>query len=125
MHPPAFVFTMLFFFGVTVAQAAGVKTLTFPPARRDRRSDYWSGPPARAPQEMDGRGAIFLAVPGMSGHRRQASLIVMSHGRRGWFGGHHDTAAALADAGFVVTALRPSRRHLARHEPSPTVFPFL
>ena len=23
----------------------------------------------------------------------------------GWFGGHHDTAAALADAGFVVAAI--------------------
>jgi predicted dienelactone hydrolase len=32
-------------------------------------------------------------------------LIVISHGRMGWFGGHHDTGAALADAGFVVAAI--------------------
>lgn len=32
-------------------------------------------------------------------------LVVFSHGRTGWFGGHHDTAAALADAGFVVAAI--------------------
>ena len=32
-------------------------------------------------------------------------LIVISHGYVGWFGGHHDTAAALADAGFVVAAI--------------------
>jgi predicted dienelactone hydrolase len=32
-------------------------------------------------------------------------MIVISHGARGWFGGHHDTAAALADAGFVVAAI--------------------
>jgi predicted dienelactone hydrolase len=32
-------------------------------------------------------------------------LIVVSHGRAGWFGGHHDTAAALADAGLVVAAI--------------------
>ena len=32
------------------------------------------------------------------------SLIVMSHGFGGWLGGHADTAAALADAGFVVAA---------------------
>lgn len=32
-------------------------------------------------------------------------LIVISHGFSGWFGGHHDTAAALADAGFVVAAI--------------------
>jgi predicted dienelactone hydrolase len=32
-------------------------------------------------------------------------LIVISHGFNGWFGGHHDTAEALADAGFVVAAI--------------------
>jgi predicted dienelactone hydrolase len=32
-------------------------------------------------------------------------LIVFSHGRSGWFGANHDTAEALADAGFVVAAI--------------------
>lgn len=32
-------------------------------------------------------------------------LIVISHGRTGWAGGHRDTAAFLADAGFVVAAI--------------------
>jgi len=32
-------------------------------------------------------------------------LVIVSHGYVGWFGGHHDTAAALADAGFVVAAI--------------------
>ncbi len=32
-------------------------------------------------------------------------LIVISHGLNGDFLGHHDTAAALADAGFVVAAI--------------------
>jgi predicted dienelactone hydrolase len=32
-------------------------------------------------------------------------LIVVSHGRGGWFAGHHDTAEVLADAGFVVAAV--------------------
>jgi predicted dienelactone hydrolase len=27
-------------------------------------------------------------------------LVIVSHGRGGWFGGHHDTAEALANAGF-------------------------
>ena len=35
-------------------------------------------------------------------------LVVFSHGYKGWFGGHHDTAAALADAGFVVAAINHS-----------------
>jgi predicted dienelactone hydrolase len=32
-------------------------------------------------------------------------LIVVSHGRGGTFIGHHDTAEALADAGFIVAAI--------------------
>jgi predicted dienelactone hydrolase len=32
-------------------------------------------------------------------------LIVVSHGRGGTFLGHHDTAEALADAGFIVAAI--------------------
>jgi predicted dienelactone hydrolase len=32
-------------------------------------------------------------------------LITFSHGRGGWFGQHHDTAEALADAGFIVAAI--------------------
>ena len=32
-------------------------------------------------------------------------LIVVSHGRTGWFGGHKHTAVALVDAGFVVAAV--------------------
>jgi predicted dienelactone hydrolase len=32
-------------------------------------------------------------------------LVIVSHGRGGWFGGHSDTAEALADAGFVVAAI--------------------
>ncbi len=31
-------------------------------------------------------------------------LIVISHGYGGWYAGHADTAAALADAGFIVAA---------------------
>ena len=32
-------------------------------------------------------------------------LIVVSHGRRGIFVGHHDTDEVLADAGFIVAAI--------------------
>ena len=40
--------------------------------------------------------------------RAKLPLVVSSHGTAGWFGGHHDTAAALADAGFVVAAINHS-----------------
>lgn len=32
-------------------------------------------------------------------------LVVISHGSGGWFGGHYDTAIALAHAGFIVAAV--------------------
>jgi predicted dienelactone hydrolase len=32
-------------------------------------------------------------------------LVIISHGRTGWYGGHHDTAEVLADGGFVVVAI--------------------
>jgi predicted dienelactone hydrolase len=32
-------------------------------------------------------------------------LVIVSHGRGGWFGLHRDVAEALADAGFVVAAI--------------------
>lgn len=32
-------------------------------------------------------------------------LVIVAHGRGGWFGGHDDTVRALADAGFVVAAI--------------------
>jgi predicted dienelactone hydrolase len=32
-------------------------------------------------------------------------LVIFSHGRGGWFGQHHDTEEALADAGFIVAAI--------------------
>lgn len=36
---------------------------------------------------------------------QQLPLVVMSHGGAGWYGGHYDTALALAHAGFVVAAV--------------------
>jgi predicted dienelactone hydrolase len=106
MHQPTFVFTILFFFGVTTAQAAGVRNFDIPasPAGPSIRLLVWT-PCVEPPQEMDARGATFFAVPACPTTGEKLPLIVMSHGRRGWFGGHHDTAAALADAGFVVAVL--------------------
>lgn len=36
--------------------------------------------------------------------KTNGGLIVISHGYGGWYAGHADTAAALADAGFIVAA---------------------
>src|SRR5437763_1858789 len=101
-----FWFTVLFVFGATAAQAAGVRNFEIPagPAGPAIRLLVWT-PCAESAQEMDARGATFFAAPGCPVSGDRLPLIVMSHGRRGWYGGHHDTAAALADAGFVVAVL--------------------
>jgi len=46
-----------------------------------------------------------LVAPGAPLVGEHLPLIVMSHGNGGFFGGHADTAQALAEAGFVVAAL--------------------
>jgi predicted dienelactone hydrolase len=44
-------------------------------------------------------------APGAPIAGRGLRLVVMSHGGGGWYGGHYDTALALARAGFVVAAV--------------------
>lgn len=61
--------------------------------------------PADAPAQPMSLGLIRQEVAAdapMVGERMP--LIVMSHGNGGFWGGHADTAAALADAGFIVVA---------------------
>lgn len=50
--------------------------------------------------DFDLKGAKDCPVTGA-----KLPLIIFSHGRGGFFGQHHDTAEALADAGFVVAAI--------------------
>src|ERR1700761_6528698 len=45
---------------------------------------------------------VALNAP-IAGH--DLPLVVISHGSGGWYGGHYDTALALARAGFVVAAV--------------------
>lgn len=52
--------------------------------------------------------AIDIALTGVKDcplARAKLPLVILSHGRGGWFGGHSDTAEALADAGFAVAAI--------------------
>lgn len=101
-----FALLLCFIFGLSSAEAAGVRNFDIPagPTGPAIRLLVWT-PCAELPHEMDARGATFFAVPGCSVTGARLPLIVISHGRRGWFGGHHDTAEALADAGFVVATL--------------------
>jgi len=64
----------------------------------------WS-PCDQQPQQIRTRLATIVAARNCPVVGDRLPLIVMSHGSGGWFGAHRDTAAALADAGFVVAAI--------------------
>jgi predicted dienelactone hydrolase len=90
----------------TLARAAGHRVINVPadadgPAPHGAMWYPCFGPPSE----------VKLGYANLSGVRNCAvngdklPLIVVSHGRGGDFVGHHGTAEALADAGFVVAAI--------------------
>lgn len=89
------------------ADAAGIQRISVPsPVAGAPNLDgaVWH-PCAEAPGTVTFRsvempGTLDCPIAGDS-----LPLIVISHGGGGWFGGHHDTAATLADAGYVVAAI--------------------
>jgi predicted dienelactone hydrolase len=91
----------------TMSQAAGLMFVDVP---ADAQGPAMSGaawyPCAEPLKEV--RLRLDIIVPAVrdcpvTGER--LPVIVMSHGKMGSFSGHHDTAAMLADAGFVVVAI--------------------
>ena len=64
----------------------------------------WS-PCSQPPGEVDFGKFILPGVKDCPLPGGKLPLIVVSHGRRGNFLGHIDTAQALADAGFIVAAI--------------------
>jgi predicted dienelactone hydrolase len=95
-----------FFFASTNVLAAGLQLFDVP---ADAAGSQLTGAvwyPCTAPSHetiVRGRSIVGARDCPLSGSK--LPLIVISHGRAGWFGGHHATAAALADAGFVVAAI--------------------
>lgn len=90
----------------TLAHAAGFAFVEVPadkdgPALRGAVWSPCSTPPGRidlAPLVLQGTRDCPVAGQGLP-------LVVMSHGTGGSALGHHDTAATLADAGYVVAAI--------------------
>jgi predicted dienelactone hydrolase len=93
-------------FGATVAQAAGVQFVDVPADAEGPAltGAVWSPCAAPARDVMLGR-LIVPGVPDCPIAGDKLPLVVVSHGRRGLFSGHHDTVETLADAGFVVAAI--------------------
>ncbi|PTT19952.1 dienelactone hydrolase [Acidovorax sp. HMWF029] len=93
-------------YAAILAQAAGFAFIEVPadkkgPALRGAVWSPCSTPPGRidlAPLVLQGTRDCAVAGQGLP-------LVVVSHGAGGSALGHHDTAAALADAGYVVAAI--------------------
>jgi predicted dienelactone hydrolase len=87
------------------ASAAGLSLFEAPVAEGPPIAGaIWS--PCAAPAGTATFGAHTL--PGVKDcpvEGQDLPLVVVSHGFGGWWGGHHDTAEALADAGFIVVAI--------------------
>jgi predicted dienelactone hydrolase len=62
--------------------------------------------PTEAPAAPHALGAFTQTVaPGAPVAGDRLPLVVMSHGGGSWYGGHYDTALALAHAGFIAAAV--------------------
>lgn len=93
-------------FAATLAEAAG---LQFFEVAADSAGPSLTGavwyPCATPPQEMTYEDRVLSGAKDCEVIGSKLPLIVISHGRTAWFGAHYDTAAALADAGYVVAAI--------------------
>jgi predicted dienelactone hydrolase len=102
-----FALATLLCLAASLAQAAGFQRIKIPASgalSAPLKGAVWY-PCAKPPVEMK-IGRYVLAVTEdcpMAGGK--LPLVVISHGRGGDFLGHHDTAEALADAGFVAIAI--------------------
>ena len=89
------------------AQAAGIQLLDSDPALAGA---IWY-PCAGKPQSVPLGKLTMQFVDSLQGVKdcpvtgTKLPLVIVSHGRGGWFGGHDDVVEALADAGFVVAAI--------------------
>jgi len=62
--------------------------------------------PTDAPTTEHSMGSFTqIVAPHATVEGGRHPLVVMSHGGGGWYGGHYDTALALARAGFVAAAV--------------------
>jgi predicted dienelactone hydrolase len=106
MQLPSLILAPMFCCVATMTQAAGLKFIDIP---ADTQGPAVTGaawyPCAASVGDVTLRSIVVPAVKDCPVAGEKLPLIVISHGTVGWYGGHHDTAAALADAGFVVTAI--------------------
>jgi predicted dienelactone hydrolase len=90
----------------TTAYTAGLQFVEIPGDGRTRPLTGAVWYPCKAPShEIEVRGFNLNGAEDCPPDASKLPLVVMSHGRGGWFGVHHELAASIADAGFVVAAV--------------------
>lgn len=106
MRLVAMLIAVVVWFAAPKVEAAGFSFIDIPADANGPAltGAVWS-PCAEPPQETRLRQTMIVATRNCPVSGGRLPLIVMSHGSGGWFGAHRDTAAALADAGFVVAAI--------------------
>ena len=92
--------------GTGAAMAAGLRLIDIPAAngKAAMKAAVWS-PCAAAPEEVRIGPFILPAVRDCPVPEGKYPLVVISHGFGGTYFSHRDTAAVLADAGFIVAAI--------------------
>jgi predicted dienelactone hydrolase len=106
MHALRLFLVTLMCLAATAAEAAGFGLIDVPADSEGPalKGAVWS-PCAIPPQEVVVGKTTLPGVKDCSIEGDKLPLVVISHGRGGDFIGHHDTAEALADAGFLVAAI--------------------
>ena len=85
-------------------EAAGFRQLNISdPGHPDLNVGLWYPSDQSPSGEPNSEFGLAVALDAPMGSTN-GGLILISHGHGGWYAGHADTAAALADAGFVVAA---------------------
>src|SRR6516225_12466120 len=106
MHAVKFFVAVALCLTATLAQAAGFRFIEVP-ADADGpalKGAMWY-PCSEPPGEIDLGNIVLPGVNDCPISGDKLPLVVVSHGRGGSFILLHDTAEALADAGFIVAAI--------------------
>ena len=102
-------FSALLALAPTLAQAAGIRDVVIPASANQPRilAELWTpcaSPPHSMTIDRDGFPTVVRGVRNCAVTKKNLPLIVISHGMLEDRFSHHDTAEALADAGFAVVA---------------------
>lgn len=99
---------------ISSAKAAGLTFFQIPAGQDAPFIDaaMWS-PCSEKPANMQIQALTVRAVPNCPVAGERLPLVVISHGYGGSYLGHHDTAEALADGGFVVITINHPQANYA------------